>query len=243
MNNTTFEARAEDLKLALVSNTRLVSALVVDDSPIDQRRLKSLCDKADLALDFDEANSLSEMRQALRTKMYDIIFIDYRLEDGDGLSALNAIKSDQKNQGAATIMIAGVAQTTIAVTALKSGCDDYILKDALDPHWLKRAVTNALEKSRLKRDFSESELLRNTLSKVLIEFSKSCTVEMKPILSRMLRQVRDLRGPMAAAAAAGIGTGKTDIHDLETCCSELWNYIEGFERSAVDACEMQFPKG
>lgn len=239
MQRTLLETPAEQPNLALVSSTNITSALVVDDSPIDQRRLKSLCDKADLALDFDEASSLSEMRQALNKKSYDIIFIDYRLDDGDGIGALHAIKQNAKNLNAATIMIAGVAQTTIAVAALKSGCDDYILKDAMDQHWLKRAVTNALERSRLKREFNESELLRSTLSKVLTEFSKSCTVEMKPILSRMLRQVRGLRG---TTASAGTGQGKTDIQDLENCCSELWNYIEGFERAAIEACESQFAK-
>lgn len=237
MQKTLLGTSADQPNLALVTTMNMTSALIVDDSPIDQRRLKSLCDKADLALDFDEASSLSEMKQALSRKSYDIIFIDYRLDDGDGIGALHAIKQNAKNHDAATIMIAGVAQTTIAVAALKSGCDDYILKDAMDQHWLKRAVTNALEKSRLKREFNKSELLRSTLSKVLTDFSKSCTLEMKPMLSRMLRQVRNLRGTMAPV---GSGQGKSEIQDLENCCSELWDYIEGFERAAIDACDSQF---
>lgn len=229
--------RNDALIPAPVGSENMTSALIVDDNKIDQRRLKSLCDKADLSLDFTTVETLSAMKAALGQRSFDIIFIDYRLDDGDGIGALNMIKKDANNRDAATIMIAGVAQTTIAVTALKSGCDDYILKDALDQNWLRRAVASALDKSRLKREFNESELLRTTLSAVLTEFSKSCTTEMKPILSRMLRQIRSLRRTTTTQATS---RARQDIQELEVCCSELWEYIEGFEQSAIEACDVQF---
>lgn len=214
-------------------------ALIVDDSPIDRRQLKAMCDKAQLDLEFVEASGIAQMCEAMKLQTFDLIFIDYRLEDGDGLGALTLIKKDPKNRSAATIMVAGVAQAAVAVSALKSGCNDYVFKDALDPHWLKRAATNAMEKSRLERDIGVSETVRKTLETTLLSFSRECTVEMKPILSRMLRQVRALRSSIAKSEEA---INKEHLDQLEQSCEQLWTHVEGFEGAAQDVCKRQWVK-
>ncbi|MBD3676771.1 MAG: response regulator [Rhodobacteraceae bacterium] len=200
------------------------AALILDDSVVDRRKLKSVCDKADLALDFHEVDSITQMREALNERQYDIIFIDYRLTDGDGLKALEIISTHPSNRLAATIMIAGVAQASIAVSALKAGCSDYILKDALDPNWLRRAVINALEKSRLRQEFDSSEETRVALLSAMKGFSKDCVEEMKPLLSRMMRQVRRIRG-RAMTHPGGI----PEIEELESSCRRLWQFLEEIE--------------
>lgn len=204
--------------------------LIVDDNQIDRRRLKAMCDKATLGLEFVETTSIAEMKAALNETVFDLIFIDYRLGDGDGLGALNLIKKHALNHNTATIMVAGVDQTSVAVSALKSGCNDYVLKDALDPHWLKRAVTNAVDKSRLQRKIDSSEEMRSALTKALQEFSSDCTVEMKPLLSQMLRRVRNLRKSQPGA----------DVDGIVRTCEQLWNFVEGLERAAVELCDQQW---
>ncbi len=211
-------------------------ALIVDDNPIDRRRIKAMCDEAELDFIFVEASSIAEMQMELRAQTFSLIFIDFRLEDGDGLGALNLIKRDPKNGSAATIMVAGVAQASIAVAALKSGCSDYILKDALDPHWLRRAVASALEKSQLVRAFDASEQMRATLQTTLRGFSRECVVEMRPLLSRMLRQVRKLR---ALTDDANASKGNEEIEELILSCERLWEFVESIENVALETCEKQ----
>ena len=220
------------------TSTKLVT-LIIDDNPVDRRRLKSMCDKAGLDLDFVEVGSIAEMSVALSETVFDLIFIDYRLDDGDGLGALTLIKKNARTKAAATIMVAGIGQASVAVSALKSGCDDYILKDALDPHWLKRAVTNAVEKSKMQRVINDSEKMRAALAAVLRGVSNDCTVEMKPMLSQMLRRVRNLRGMSSNGSSASFSR---DMDGLVQSCEQLWKFVEGFERSAMDACERQWPE-
>lgn len=215
------------------TNDRTVT-LIVEDNPIDRRRLTAMCDKADLNLAITEVSSIAEMEVALEKTAFDLIFIDYRLDDGDGLDALNIIKESDLNFCTATIMVAGVGQTSIAVTAMKNGCSDYVLKDSLEPHWLKRAVANAVDKSRLKQKYADSELVRTTLAAVLSRFSNECAQDMKPMLSRMLRQIRGLT--MAIPVPARKDCSK-DIDALVDSCQQLWVFAEGIERAANLICE------
>ena len=201
-------------------------ALIIDDNEIDRRRLKSFCDKSGLTLEFTDADSLAEMRVALDAAEFDPIFIDYRLDDGDGLRALELIKRHPKNCFAATIMIAGIAQTTVAVAALKAGCSDYILKDSLDPAWLHRAVVNAIEKSQLRRGMDASEQVRQTMQIALQGFTQEFAQELKPMLSKMLRLVRGMRG---AGDSDIIAVPARRFGELEETCERLWEFAENVE--------------
>lgn len=203
-------------------------ALIVDDNEIDRRRLKNFCDRSGLDIDFVDAASIAQMREVLKDNVFDLIFIDYRLDDGDGLRALEVIKRNAKNCFAATIMVAGVAQTQVAVTALKAGCSDYILKDQLDPEWLKRAVINALEKSQLRRGMDASEQIRETLRVVLNGFTQEVTQEMKPMLSRMMRELRRARG---SAQGNRVSMSLDELTGLEETCSALWDFAKNVEKS------------
>lgn len=225
--------------LVPVGNGDRLRALVVDDNVIDRRRLKSMCDEAELSLNFTDAGSIADMEAALAEQVFDVIFIDYRLDDGDGLGALTIIKKNNRNHNTATIMVAGIAHAAVAVSALKSGCNDYILKDALDSNWLRRAVVNALEKARMQQEIDVSEDMRALLTMVLKRFSAECTQEMKPVLSQMLRRIRSLR---TAPHTASTGQPSNDIDALISSCEQLWQFFEGFERAAIDTCDRQLPK-
>ncbi len=198
------------------------SALIVDDDAIDRRRLKSFCTKAGLNLDFVEASSLAEMHVEMNRHLFDLIFIDYRLQDGDGLKALEAIKVHPMNAMSAKIMVAGIAQTEIAVQAMKQGCNDYILKDSFDPNWLRRAVTNALENSKLQRDVDSAQRMRASVVKTMNGFAQDCAQEMKPTLSKMLRQIAMLRSETGRIR-------KAEFDALEQSCTRLRDFIEGIE--------------
>lgn len=129
----------------------VTSALVVDDADFDRKRLIRASEKAGLGLTFREARSLSEMQARLAEGAFDLIFIDFRLPDGDGLDALSAVSADLANRTAATLMIAGQSDLTVAVAALQRGCDDYLDKSGITPDSLRDAVTAALGRAAAQR--------------------------------------------------------------------------------------------
>jgi CheY-like chemotaxis protein len=134
-------------------------ALVVDDASFDRRRLIRLCEQAGLHLDFTEAASLTEMRQAIAESTFEVVFIDFRLPDGDGLEALEMLRADPAHRDAATVMIAGERDFDVAVEALHRGCDDYLGKGSMSAELLGRTVSLAIDRLEMARALTRAAAL------------------------------------------------------------------------------------
>ena len=196
--------------------------LIVDDHRFDRMRLKRLCGGLDFPTRLVEADSLAAMRLEMDKRQFDLILLDYTLPDGTGLEGLDIIRAHEKNAGAATVMITGTDQTEVAIEALRNGCSDYIDKDELSPAALRRSTINALQKSALLVGIETHEYKRSQVEGLLQKFSAECAEEIKPIVSRMLRQMRGLRETEpgnAKALADGLG-------NIERSCLRLWEFLE-----------------
>lgn len=201
------------------------SILVVDDQRFDRTRLQRLIATLEFETHVVEADCLERMGTMLEADTFDLILLDYNLPDGNGLQALDAVRLAAKNKNAATIMIAGDGQNEIALEALKRGCSDYVTKDDLTPESFRRATINALQKSRLSIGIEVQDLKRQQIEAVLQRFSTECAQEIKPVVSRMMRQLRDLRDstnitPEVASERHG---------RIELSCMRLWDSLNDLE--------------
>lgn len=205
---------------------KLASILVVDDQRFDRTRLKRLISGLEFETHVVEADRLETMGTMLQRDKFDLILVDYNLPDGNGLMALDAIRLDPKNRQAATIMVAGDGQTDVAIEALKRGCSDYITKDDLSPASFKRATINALQKSSLSIGMETQDVKRQQIEMVLERFSTECASEIKPVLSRLMRQLRDLReAPDLSEDQASERFGR-----IENSCMRLWEFLDDLEQ-------------
>lgn len=200
---------------------RELLVLILDDSTFDRRRLVRECEGTGLNFRFREIASLTALEEALDAERFDLAFVDYRLNDGDGLMALEKIYAHPRHGSCATIMIAGDADARIAVRALKVGCSDYIEKSTISPNSIHRAVLNAIQKSALQHDVSTSRSRNDALVRVLDDFADDCARDMKPVVSRILRQIRSGR-------TAG-GPADTDGAQIERACQTLWKFLDDVE--------------
>ncbi|MEM9636489.1 MAG: response regulator [Pseudomonadota bacterium] len=205
---------------------KLASILVVDDQRFDRTRLKRLIDGLEFETHVVEADRLETMGSMLQRDKFDLILVDYNLPDGNGLMALDAIRLDPKNRQAATIMITGDGQSEIAIEALKRGCSDYITKDDLSPASFKRATINALQKSSLSIGMETQDVKRQQIEAVLERFSTECANEIKPVLSRLMRQLRDLR----EAPKLDEEQAKERFGRIENSCMRLWDFLDDLEQ-------------
>lgn len=214
------------LRPDMVRLPEFVSILIVDDQRFDRTRLQRLISTLDFDTHVVEADSLETMGTKLQLDKFDLILLDYNLSDGTGLQALEAIRLDPKNRQAATIMIAGDGQSEIAIEALKRGCSDYITKDDLNPASLRRAAVNALQKAHLSVDVETKEAGRKEMERLLQRFSHECATEIKPVVSRMMRQLRDFRD----AQARGPEAAAEQYERIEKSCMRLWDFLEDLEQ-------------
>lgn len=215
----------EKVRPDMTSLPDFASILLVDDQRFDRTRLRRLIATLEFATHVVEADCLETMGTMLEADTFDLIFLDYNLPDGTGLQALDAVSLSSKNKNAATIMITGDGQNEIAIEALKRGCCDYVTKDDLTPPAFRRASINALQKSRLSIGMQTQDMKRQQIEGVLQRFSTECAQEIKPVISRMMRQLRDLRDVTDISPDQMM-----ERHNrIELSCMRLWDFLNDLE--------------
>ncbi len=100
----------------------------------------------------------------------DLVFLDYCLGPSSGLEILINIVEEYKPHPP-VIMLTGQGSEEIAVSAIKEGAEDYLVKGRLDPDTVEHAILNALEKGLLKKKIlqQEQDLLEAERQRVMLE--------------------------------------------------------------------------
>jgi DNA-binding NarL/FixJ family response regulator len=75
----------------------------------------------------DSVSSATEAVRAARTYEPHVVLMDYRLRDGDGITATRQIKSEQ--QDIQVVMLTGFADSSVLIAAMDAGCSGFLTKD------------------------------------------------------------------------------------------------------------------
>jgi signal transduction histidine kinase/CheY-like chemotaxis protein len=104
------------------------SVLVVDDNAVNIKIVKLFLKNTQL--DIDTASSGSAAIEMAGKKKYDIIFLDYRMPEIDGLEAYRQIKAEKEgiNTDSVFIMLTASDETSAREMFMKEGFDDYLPK-------------------------------------------------------------------------------------------------------------------
>jgi signal transduction histidine kinase len=128
--------------------------LVVDDEQSVATTIKAI-----LQLDGNEVTAVTSGKEALdllRGREFDVVLTDLRLDDLDGIEILR--ETQKLWPDTVSIMLTGYASLESAVTALRSGAYDYLIKPS-DVDELRATVGRALERRRLRQRLVELEQL------------------------------------------------------------------------------------
>lgn len=129
--------------------------LLVDDNPDDQdlaaRALQGALPHAVL----QGVQDADGLRAALQGGGFDLVVTDYYLGFTTGLEVLQSVKA--RFADIPVILFTLTGSEEIAVEAMKSGADDYVLKTPKRLPLLVNAVTRALARAGERREFREAE--------------------------------------------------------------------------------------
>ena len=112
----------EDRIAALPDRTLL---LLDDDTALRTRLGRALETRG---FEVTTAASVAEAREALRTTVPAFAVLDMRLEDGNGLKVVEAIRD--RREDSRIVMLTGYGAIATAVAAVKAGAVDYLSKPA-----------------------------------------------------------------------------------------------------------------
>ncbi len=143
--------------------------MVVDDNHRDRNLCRLLLkEMLGTRFEFWEAGTAREGLDLCREVAPDCILLDYKLPDMTGIEFLEKLRADEKTgvPGSAVVMLTGLADEQIAVDAMKSGAQDYLVKDRITPEGLILAIQKAHEKVALIRTLHEE---RDRLARLVAE--------------------------------------------------------------------------
>ena len=118
--------------------------LLVEDDVVDQLAFKRAVRELGSPCDYEVAGSVAEARELLSKNQYDAVVTDYALGDGTAFDVVELAR------GIPLVFTTGAGDEEVAVRAMKSGADDYLVKDHERAYLKKLPVTieNAIRRHR-----------------------------------------------------------------------------------------------
>ncbi len=168
--------------------------LIVDDEPHMRRILAST-----LALDGHasvEAAGVAEAKERLNSGVFDVVFTDQKLEDGEGLQVLAAAR--EADPATSVVIVTAFATIELAVEGMREGAFDFVAKP-FQPQVIRAAAIRAAERTALLR---ENDKLRETVGR--LEGSSEIFGN-----SEAIRKVRELIARVAPTNAPVLILGET----------------------------------
>ncbi|MFX0057722.1 MAG: response regulator [Candidatus Hodarchaeota archaeon] len=144
--------------------TKRLRILLIEDNTADVRLIKELLKKStDLLYDIESCSRLSESLEILKNKDFDIILLDLTLPDSDRESTLEKFVNFASR--IPVIILTGLDDKELALSSLKNGIQDYLVKGEINTNILTRSILFGIERHKIKY----TKVKEKELSKILID--------------------------------------------------------------------------
>ena len=125
--------------------------LIIDDDELDRMAVIRALKQANSQIEITQADSAQSGLLLAKQQMFDIILLDYRLPDRDGIEVLMELRhANQKH--VTVVMLSRNDNDALAEMAIRQGAQDFLLKDEVNPRRLIRAIYQARQRHKLEED-------------------------------------------------------------------------------------------
>jgi DNA-binding NtrC family response regulator len=172
--------------------------LVIDDETLMREYVEEALLRAGYQV--DTASNGADGVACFDAYQHDVVITDLKMTPMDGLAVLQKILA--RHPQTRVIVMTAYATIETAISALKGGATDYILKP-FSPDVLEVAVSRALELSRLTR---ENQYLREELN---VRYDGASMIGTSPSMRRVQEDIHKVTNSRATVLIRGAsGTGK-----------------------------------
>ncbi len=173
--------------------------LLVDDDPYTQQLFDGLLRRDGIEL--HKASNIAEAQQELHSADLNLVILDQRLPDGNGLDLFRELRALRPQQMA--ILVTGYADVRDAVRAMREGLFDYLTKPFENLDELSAVIDRALEMDRAYREINDLQAALEARPDWPVIISHSA------VMRRLLQQVRHVAPLDTTVLIEGeTGTGK-----------------------------------
>ena len=133
---------------------KATQVLVVDDSAADRNLVRLSLQESRNVYNLDFAERLSEGLEKLGKHMPDVVLLDLNLPDSQGQETVKKVVYQAPD--IPILVLTGADDDVLALEAVRTGAQDYIVKGHIDPQALTRALHYAIERHQLLTALRES---------------------------------------------------------------------------------------
>ncbi len=124
--------------------------LLVDDDRVDREVLIRGIRKHDLSSNIVEVVSAEDALTVFKQHHFDVVFLDYQLASACGIEVLRNMREHPQKKSSAIIMMSGSEVEAVAIKAIRSGAQDFILKSEINAAGLRRCITHSKARVELE---------------------------------------------------------------------------------------------
>ena len=154
----------------VVNNKKFSPILIVEDEDSERISLKAALETEHFSVDM--ACDGAEAELMVTNKFYDVIVVDYRLPDTDGISLIKRIKNISPDT--IPIVVTAYNSVEIAIDSLKNGAYEYIVKPIDIPvlskiiHKIREDMKNLLQSKQILKDIVVNNSVNYLIDKEVV---------------------------------------------------------------------------
>ncbi|MBI4969014.1 MAG: diguanylate cyclase [Rhodospirillales bacterium] len=178
---------------------------MVEDNPGDVTLIRhALRESGPGVFDLTIAENMGAAQAQLSEKAFDVVLLDLSLPDSMGLDTVSGIR--QAHGTVAIVVLSGLDDEELAVQAVKSGAQDYLVKGRSDSESLRRAIRYAIERQRIEQAMRLAEaVFNNSETGIIVTDLRGVIVRANPAFSRITGyDARDIVGQPVSILKSGV---------------------------------------
>jgi diguanylate cyclase (GGDEF)-like protein len=133
------------------TNDALIRILLIEDNPGDAHLIEQMLEQAQgLEFTLTWVDNLTDGLAHLRTTPTDLLLLDLGLPESTGLDTVHKVLA-LAPAVPTLVVLSGLSDEELAVQAVQSGAQDYLIKGRVDTSLLVRSIRYAMERSQARK--------------------------------------------------------------------------------------------